>query len=461
MAPGANKRRRNDVLPHKKASGCTNDLCQSKESNRQGPDGALCQACNARWRRWLKTDQRGGPDGWKTTAAGRSRKGIHKKVQPTAQLDSEQRSSDSEGVMAPKRAPRGGTLRAHCPDGEKCQACFDYSMNYRKAPGEPKCVGCTKTKRICRKLQLQADGSLPAKRAFSSVPPKPGTLRFEQFCDLCAKASKRCDAQQPINPMQPCTPCRTGRKRYCISQAQRARADAGPRCLACARHSRRCDRLAPCDVYKETGHSRCTYESDDKTRWYTVLVSPVSPDQGTNDKDANVDHYNGSKQWCRFCEIKGGTNRCDFRPGGPPCTPCFDSVQRGADRCTNWTGPGEIESVATRMFHRNDSNEIVRDITKDDNWSRSNIAPGAATSGRRRPAVEDSDDIDEYQEQEEDDIYSEEYRAKAREALKNHNFRTTFMTATTLAAFENSVDVALRPDPQSFAQAMKSPDAHQ
>ncbi|KAM3416559.1 hypothetical protein BST61_g8149 [Cercospora zeina] len=105
---------------------------------------------------------------------------------------------------------------------------------------------------------------------------------------------------------------------------------------------------------------------------------------------------------------------------------------------------------------------IVRDEEKANNYTRSKIGLGVK-GARRRAALEEmeeTEESEEYEERSEDDVYSESYRARARERLRNVELSNTFLAATTLAAIQDPVDNALRPDPQSFTQAMRSPDAY-
>ena len=456
----------------KKETTCENEWCSTPNSlvsiGQRGPNNEiLCFACYQRYQRFRMKDDNQNPDAWKTLAAGRSRKGV--KIGPRQGPQKKMVSSDSESdkPLRTKRneGNRGSKLRARVPDREKCQSCFDYATNCVMEP-DGKCTRCKAVKRICRPLQLNPDGSLPTERKFAKTPINDNTIKYEDGCYRCLQQHVQCDAQLPISPKNPCTRCKKSNI-YCVSKEHHQRAKDTPACLNCIRQRKhsKCDRGEPCDICIDTGHSRCTYEVDDGIRWLTTLTNPIPPDQRQNTHDGNADYYelHARRPGCTWCQKVYPNHRggmvCGFEQGGPPCNYCFTSKSKQADRCTNYVAPGKIESVATRMFMMDDeTNELVRDPAKSDNLTRSKRPRGKKDDAGNHMSTSDSS-----QDSEKDkgpiDIYSEESRAATRRKLMSINLPDAFLTAMSLVALDTTVNNALRPDPQSYAEAMRSPDS--
>ena len=453
---------------------CSNSQCSTPKSvvspNQRGPDGKLlCLACYMRYTRLLKTQSSvyRDPDSWRSATGARARAGM--KVKPKLPKPSQDLDSSTSGEEVQLKAKRdetrrGTKLQARTPERERCQSCFDYGQNCEKTDSG-KCKRCIQGKRICRPLQLNPDGSLPSERRFSKAKIQEDTeLRLEQRCWSCRQSNSRCDAAQPIDYRNPCTRCRKNNS-HCMSMEQHEHMHDIPMCLRCKLLSKtkQCDRGKPCNVCVEAGHSRCTYETDDGVRWLTTLTKPIPPDERQSKQDPNVDYYNPNvKQGCVNCQDAYGIPRsgglCTFERGGPPCKQCFKWGHRNADRCKNWVAPGKIESVATRMFMLDENTgELVRNPDKTDNLTRSKRPRGKKGHARYYdPTLESTSESD--QEETRVDIYSEEARAEARKRLRVHKLPEAFMAAMSLTALQQPIDNALRPDPQSYLEAMKSPD---
>jgi len=293
----------------KKLRTCENTLCSTPNQPvspvKRGPDGKLlCEGCYQRHKRQLKRPLPRAPDSWKTATGGRSRKGIkmpnHTQTKPSGLPTSD---SDDDEPLPNKRdeSRRGMKIQARVPDKMRCQMCFDYALNCDKGDKE-KYTQCTERKRICRPLQLNADGTLPATRRFAQVQvQQDDELKWEERCYKCRKHSARCDAAQPINPKQPCTRCRD-KHSYCCSMEQAQLMKDQPKCLRCSNAGKRCDKGNPCDICIDDSHARCTYETDHGIRWLTTLTNPIKPDQRTSRTDANVDYYNAdNRPGCQLC----------------------------------------------------------------------------------------------------------------------------------------------------------------
>ena len=237
-----------------------------------------------------------------------------------------------------------------------------------------------------------------------------------------------------------------------------------PACLACVKvnKSTMCDRGSPCDICMEHSKAKCTYETDGGARWVTTLTNPIPPDQRTSKQNANVDYYDDSdRTGCTLCRARDkNTDQralCTFEPGGPPYTQCFNSQTANADRCTNWVAPGKVESVATRMFKLDDDTGlIIRDPRKTSNTA-SRKRNRSDTTGEYMSTSESSSESN--YEKATARIHSEDSRAATRRKLQDIKLPEAFLTAMTLATLQSPIDNALRPDPQSYSEAMKGPDS--
>ena len=439
---------------------CSNDMCGTPNAF-VGPDvdsegKSLCINCHQRYRIYQTSDKTRGPDGWKDPQGYRNR---GRKQHAETKIN----SSDSDNGELTSRFPesqRGARDRKSIPDREKCQACFDSSLNCTKNP----CVQCTTYRHDCIPLKLNADGSLPTKRLASKAKVQDeGKLLYQNRCHMCQQKHRLCDATLPIDPKKPCTPCKENNN-YCVSEEQWKQNKSTSPCLRCGNTGKttRCDRKEPCNMCIEDSHARCTYQSQDGTRWRTTLTNPIDPAQKASKTDANADYYDPEiPPSCIACQTdekkrvrKGNpTKSCSFTPGGPPCDMCFNKANTQAtNRCTNWVAPGKIEAVATRMFKRDEtSGNLIRDeaATKNESTKKS-------TQKRKKDTMSDSSGSDF--ETAHARIYTEESRAKAREKLMSIKLPEAFLTAMSLTAISSPVDDALRPDPQSYLEAMRSAD---
>ena len=369
------------------------------------------------------------------------------------QLPIEDTDSDDEMPIRGRRneANRGTKQKIRVPDRQRCQRCFDHGTNCRM--GEFKCAQCFSDNRKCEPLQLGPSGELPLTRRYCQTPVDQENMLAVK-CYRCDKRHKKCDAAQPINHRNPCTNCKIGNA-FCQSIEQHERAQQGPPCLYCKSHEVRCDRGEPCDACVTKAHPRCTYESADGTRWITTLTNPVAPEQGSSRNDANIDRFDPSyPSACTRC-VKKYHGRCDYKPGGPPCERCFNAKGREADRCRYWPAPGKNESIATRMF-KMEGGEIVRDPTKTNNLATKKRPPRQRSPGGMSTSASSSESDFETARAR---IMTEESRAATRQKLMEHTLPDAFLTAFSLAALRNPVDMALQPDPQSYSEAMKSPDS--
>lgn len=409
----------------------------------------------SRYKRQQQSTDQHDPDGWKRPGANRS------KVKTNAakrkeNLEDSDSADDEELPRKFDETHRGINIKRRVPDRDRCQVCFDYSVNCdKKSTGDDRCTYCKKIGRICKPLQLNPDGSLPATRRYSKAQIKDDNeLTWEERCHICKTEHRHCDAAQPINPRNPCTSCRRLNS-YCCSSEQHERMKNNPKCSSCSTQGLTCDRNEPCDKCMERGKSRCTYASQDGTRRYSTLTNPIAPYGGEASRlDRNVDHYDPNERvGCRNCKQFYKREPCDFEPGGPPCKQCVRNadVTRGA-RCTNWTAPGKFESVATRMFKYDETlGRTIRDVTKTDN------KPG--TKRRREKEDDTANDMSTSDSDEGVEPYSEESRAATRRKLIDLELPNAFSVAMSLTAFQIPIDNALRSDPQSYGEAMKSPDS--
>ena len=455
---------------------CENDMCTSPSSfvgHGRGPKGELlCGNCYGRYSAQLKSKLPRDANGWRIPGGNLSRKGmVISRTKPTQELDSS--DSDDTKSLSQKRdeTRRGMKIRARVPDIEKCQACFDYNQNCNK-DGDGPCSQCKKAGRLCRPIKLNADGTLPTERRFAKTPVRHDPeVAWEDKCYTCRQRNRKCNATLPINPKRPCSTCKELNS-YCISVEQHQRMKDAEPCLRCANYNKRCNRERPCDFCVDASHSRCTYETEDGVRWLTTLTNPVAPDQRLSKQDANADYYvdyddpRAGRRGCTLCQIYYSKNDqrevCSFEPGGPPCKQCIGRTAPAANRCTNWVAPGKIESVATRMFMLDNDGHIVRDPTKTTNQtSKKRVRRDKSNQIESMSTSESSSESDT--ETEHPNIRfktsSAESRAAARERLMNVKLPETFLTACSLAAIQTPIDNALRPDPQSYSEAMRSPDS--
>ena len=377
------------------------------------------------------------------------------KTRTANQLPVEDTGSDSDDqtpIRARRnQANRGMRQRNKVPDRQKCQVCFDSGYNCQM--GEFKCAQCFRDKRRCVPVQLGPNGELPLKRRYIDRPVDQEDT-VNQKCYRCDKRHRKCDAAQPIDHRNPCTSCKNGNA-FCESIEQHDKRRQRPACLECKSKDVRCNRGEPCDTCVTKAHSRCTYESEDGTRWITTLTNPVPREQKSSKHDKNIDLFdpNGALTCTRCLERHHG--RCNFEPGGPPCERCFYDKSENADRCRYWSGPGKCESVSTRMF-KMENGKIVRDEAKPNKAKNRKRAPKRENPGGMSTSASSSESDFETAHAR---IMTEDSRAAARKRLMSHKLPEAFMTAMSLTALESPIDNALRADPQSYSEAMRSPDA--
>lgn len=442
---------------------CSNELCETPKApvriNNVGPNGLLCANCIRRYKHWNNTRD-ADPDNWKIAQTRR------KNASKSQTLESSNESSEGEDSSRMKstteKENRGGRLANRVHDRDKCQRCFDRALNCKKDDDKP-CSQCLWAKETCKPVQLNDDGTLPEKRHFSKTNVQDDNS-WGNRCWTCHERHRQCDATLPIDPKNPCTSCRKLKSHCCSVEQHQLIMDTTP-CLRCRalNKGKLCNRQEPCDSCKDASHSKCTYETDDGARWHTTLVNPISIQERSSVRDPNADYYDPEgRQGCRRCQNKWDTQQfkddCTFVPGGPPCKRCFDSKDPSANRCTNWTAPGKCEAVATRMYKMDDvTGSIVRDTEKADNKLGKREATERKNE-RARVQLSDSNSEEDFEDASAR-INTEESRMATRRKLENVRLPEAFMAALTLSALQNPVNNALRPDPQSYSEAMKSPDS--
>ena len=460
--------------------GCGNDLCTTPNSYvgpaQLGPHSELlCKHCHERYKAQINSQLPRDADSWRTPEGGRSRKGMvmrkTKAKEVSEQLDTSDSNDDVVHTKKRDETRRGTKLKKRVPDENKCQPCFDYDLNCDGADNN-QCTQCKRIGRICQPVKLNPDGTLPAQRRFCKTPVHQNQgPSWEDRCYTCRKRNRKCDATLPIDPKNPCTSCKTINS-YCCSMEQHQRMEDSPPCLRCKNKgkSTRCNRLEPCDICVDVSHARCTYETDNGARWLTTLTNPIPPEQRKSKQDPNADYYidydenpGMGRPGCTMCQAfyaKGSQGKpCSFQQGGPPCEHCIQRVaySPGANRCTNWVAPGKIDSVATNMFRIDDlTGEIVRKVDKTDNLRPTKRARPNTTIENMSTSESSSDEGNKRSRAKK---VTEESRMAAREKLMSVKLSETFMAALSLTALQTPVDNALRPDPQSYTEAIKSPDS--
>ena len=442
---------------------CSNELCKTPKSpvraSQIGPEGeVICGACLKRYQRQIESDVPNDSEGWKVPGGNPKKKPVLKPRTKPIEEPKPLTSDDSEEdvPLRPKRdrTRDGIRISKRVPDRDKCQTCFDQGTNCDYANVQP-CSVCTKYRRRCKPLELGPNDELPATRRYSKVPVRHIEEHgLENKCYQCRVKQLRCDAELPIDHRNPCTSCKKNNS-YCCSWEQKQRMKDLPACSSCAGHGKVCNREQPCNICIEQTVAKCSYTSQDGTRVITVLTNPVSETHGVSNHDANIDRFNpDERRGCIQCRAKykaqDQRSTCTFIPGGPPCEQCFKSTSRNTDRCTSWTEPGRIESVKTRMFKRDEeSGELIRDPEKEKN-KRTAKRPRGEAREYLSASETDTSRVD---------IYGEESRAATRQKLANVKLPDIFLSAMSMATFLTPIDNALRPDPQSYTEAMKSPDA--
>ena len=457
---------------HKITTACENELCSTPKSTvtagQIGPNGELlCLACHQRYKRLLGTKSTvpRGPDSWKSSTGARARKGMQrgKRKEDETVESLVTSSSESDKPIRGKRdeSHRSLRLKARVPEKNKCQSCFDYGMNCDKRDDE-KCSNCKRVKRLCKPLQLNPDGSLPERRFSKTIVRHEDELKLEERCYQCQKRHRKCDAKLPIDPKNPCTACRKHNS-FCCSLEQVQQMKDNPPCLRCGNKSsgRNCDRGQPCGRCVKDSHPRCTYNTKDKTRWITTLTNPIPPNERTSKQDANADYYDPTdRPGCSLCQKYYKFNKqravCTFEQGGPPCIQCLNRQAENTNRCTNWVAPGKVEAVVTDMYKVDNDGNVVLDLAKSNKSTRKRKYRTNITEDNMSTSQSSSESEHEGKRQ---NVYSEESRALTREKLMNIQLPEAFIAAMSLTALSTPIDNALRPDPQSYSEAMKSPDA--
>ena len=442
---------------------CGNDLCSTPHSpvwpKQMGPNGEiLCKNCNRRYLAQLQSKIARHPDHWKYPKENTARKDLYRS-KATTELDSSD-SDENQPITTKSEKDIGARIKARVRDRDRCQYCFDNARNCQME-GES-CIQCEKAQIRCHPIALGPDGTLPSSRRFVKTPvQQDNELTWGERCYPCRQRRTKCDAPQPIDPKNPCSKCQT-KNSYCISMEQAERVKTLPACQQCLGRNRKghCNRLEPCDICIDNAYPKCTYESPDKTHKQTTLTNPVQPGDRRYQLDANADFYDPDVPLgCTRCGKKYGAQRglCTFERGGPPCMQCYRSRDPSSNWCTTWIAPGKTEAVATRMYMLDeDTNELIRDPSKSSN----------TTNKKRSWKSRDAEDASTLNSNSESDfetsharIMTEESRAVARKKLMHHKLPDAFLTAFSLAALQDPVDVALLPDPQSYSEAMRSPDS--
>jgi len=112
------------------------------------------------------------------------------------------------------------------------------------------------------------------------------------------------------------------------------------------------------------------------------------------------------------------------------------------------------------MFILDDkTNSLVRDPSKTDNWTgrRKRVRKGSNLGNISTSESSSESDFQEAHTK----LYTEGSRAAARRKLARIALPDVFLTAFSLAALKHPVNDALRPDPQSYSEAIRSPDSRQ
>ena len=482
---------RSTAQDNDRAQSCGNELCATPAARVSqaflGPGGELlCKNCVKRYRRQLKygdpEDDQSWKQPWKNTGKrllGRSR---------SKEINNEIVSSESESdtQLDPKRDRTSKLGNRHFRD--KCQPCYDTNLKCDCIDTQP-CSSCIKNRRRCRPLVLGPNGVLPPRRGTGTVPEWDKNLAAK--CYQCNMKSIRCDGVHPIDPKNPCTSCQITNS-YCCSWEQKQDMKNLPPCSNCAGHGKLCNRKQPCDICVDNAVAKCTYTLDNGTRTITVLTNPITEAEKKSEHDANVDRFDpDGRQVCIQCrgryKQRYQRTECTFVPGGPPCEQCFNSKSADSNRCTNWIAPGKVESVKTIMFKRDKTTgDLIRDPRRKDNKSgpRRNRQGADIDKQLETSESEPESDIDEFDTSESTKksrpkrkriamsdssgsdfetaharIFTEESRARTRDKLMNIKLPETFLAAMSLSAISSPVDDALRPDPQSYLEAMRSPDS--
>lgn len=369
---------------------------------------------------------------------------------------------DDEAILQPKRdeTKRGTKVKAKAEalsDEDSCQFCFHYGKFCNQRPEGERCANCAKYKRVCKPLERNSDGSLPP-RKYAKTPINFGYkgVSMNDRCYRCANKNMPCDVELPLDSNHPCTNCAEKGKALCVTQERGKRIKEGmPKCLACKRWNRRCDREHPCHSCYAT-NSRCTYETEDSERWISKIPNPVDKFEARMEmmpkNDPKIDMFLPDDFRCTWCQH----NRmdCDAIEGGPPCHKCLISGDHTANRCVRWWRPGELESVATRLFRLAEDGsgteripgKTNRDLRRENQYARDED-PDDDVNAPYEIELSDSDA--------EVTMDPREAREKAKQRLQNFQA----LMAVSLATIGNPSQVGLLPDPQTFTEAMRSPDA--
>lgn len=349
-----------------------------------------------------------------------------------------------------RRPPPGNRSRKRVPDRDKCMVCFDNNRNCERVPGEQRCRQCSSRKMKCYPLQLNPDGSLP-KRKYSNTPTddegKFGRTaeQIEAGCTNCRSLGRVCDAELPIHYSKPCSNCaKTGA--FCTDADTREAQYSESKCMHCQSTARTfCDRNRPCHQCVIDG-TICQRSQLDGAHW---IGYPTRPDQSWRD-------VRGSK--CARCYANNGV--CDAQPG-KPCRLCWANLPNSREerRCTIWAEDGLRHAMDVTRFKRNDEDDTVFDPT-----TKQYTLPHGQGARYKKPSQ-----WDDYDTSDSEDTTQSERRAgsnlekharrRARATLGQYRHDDEANFAVSLAVVRNAPHNALRPDPENYTEAMRSPDA--
>lgn len=344
------------------------------------------------------------------------------------------------------------------PDKDKCHDCFHRNDRCHKYPGVPKCKGCYIRQIRCKPIIMNEDGTFP-KKLYSNQPnddERGGPyLSREECCRWCKHTGRKCDAEAPIHPRNPCTACTTDNK-LCISQTtwQDMKDTTIRSCNQCRRTKRTCDKKWPCWSCEVKRKKLCSYTNG------AIKVSKVPPGQ--------EDLYDEIDQRCQYCKNYNSRN-CDSTET-TPCTKCVDKNLV----CRRWLAPRTKWTIDSSRFKRNEEGDwefdpdLVPREPRNVRYTRERRARAKAnledTSDSETPNDEDESSV------EHDDEHVERAltlgRLETRQRLANVQLPENFLVygsmpiiPISLLAIEPRIATALLPDPQSYTEAMKAPDA--
>jgi hypothetical protein len=319
-----------------------------------------------------------------------------------------------------------------------CESCWKKSLRCKlNTPGHSRCGYC-----ITRSLVCNWNHPSDPSARFTRGKPK---ISLDQKCVRCFTRHLTCDGKTP------CDKCNTPRlRKKCVSQVEWARQRDVPKCNNCGTTSNQCDKGRPYSSCVGRGRN-CVYTAQNGLLLRTYEVPEAPKIQGFAKP---LGEGEKSDEECERCQNLRFT--CD---GGQPYYKCVKDRDYPVTTCRYRKTDGAHESYATRPYTLNELGEVG--LRSD--WEQ--YVGGRKKGSRKAEGLKKLDKRKGEQKLEEPaqkDLSTTE--SDSSDALPE---RLTHSTLSKLRDFRHNPKTAMLanidqprfPDPNSYKEAMNSPEA--